>query len=115
MGFQETNEASSGSMQAIPPDREAYCKAETPGRSGRTAPRYPSRPPNSAEARHNKDKSRSWLLHHLMPRPPHISSSANGCAGPVGLGLGRALRIASARMISALVVILIFCVDPSTT
>ena len=52
---------------------------------------------------------------HFRPRPPHISSSANGWAGPLGLGLGSDLRIASARIRSARVVILMFVAAPSTT
>src|SRR5262249_10834032 len=45
----------------------------------------------------------------------HISSSAKGWAGPVGLGAGRDWRIALARARSGGAVILMFDGDPSTT
>src|SRR5437868_3900805 len=53
--------------------------------------------------------------HHFFGRPPHISSSAKGWIGPLGFGLGRDLRTASARNRSDLVVIFTFVDEPSTT
>src|SRR5437016_5684045 len=53
---------------------------------------------------------------YFLGRPPHISdSSAKGWAARVGFGSGRTLRIASARIRSALVVILILVGGPGTS
>src|SRR5262245_29653329 len=58
-----------------------------------------------------------WLKDERIERHVghhHWASSPNGWIGPVPLGFGRDFRIASARLTSSLVVILIFVGEPCT-